>query len=261
LVFSDTHTHLYLKDFTKDKKTLVKVALDNNVPYLFLPNVDSSTINDLINLCDTFPEYCYPMIGVHPTSINDHNVSSELKMVQYWLAMKKFVAIGEIGIDLYWDKTYFKQQKKAFIDQVQLAIEHQLPISIHSRDSLEITLDLLLTNFDTKRISAVFHCYSGNVEQAKKIVDYGWSVGIGGVVTYKNSILPEVVKEIPLSFILLETDAPYLAPVPYRGKQNSSEYIPVNAAKVAELKNVTIEQVAEITTNNALTFFKIPARK
>jgi TatD DNase family protein len=255
MIFTDTHTHLYLEEFDVDRKQVIDEAIKNGVPYLFLPNVDSATINTMLALSDEFPKNCFPMIGVHPTSINASNFESEIEMVKQWLEKRKFYAIGEIGIDLYWDKTFLQQQEVVFKLQVELALEYKLPLVIHSRNSLDLIIQILKTDFANKPLKAVFHCYPGNLIQAKTLIDMGFMLGIGGVVTYKNAGLAEVVKQIGLLHVLLETDSPYLTPVPYRGKRNKSLYIINIAQKLAALTNTSLETVAEITTNNALSFF------
>jgi TatD DNase family protein len=255
MIFTDTHTHLYLEEFDEDRKQVVDEAIKNGVQYLFLPNVDSSTINAMLALSDEFPKNCFPMIGVHPTSINASNIESEIEMVKLWIEKRKFFAIGEIGIDLYWDKTFLQQQEIAFKLQVELALEYKLPLVIHSRNSLELIIQILKTDFINKPLHAVFHCYPGNLIQAKTLTDMGFMLGIGGVVTYKNAGLAEIIKQIGLEHVLLETDSPYLTPVPYRGKRNKSLYIINIAQKLAELTSTPLETVAEITTNNALSFF------
>jgi TatD DNase family protein len=255
MIFSDTHTHLYLEEFDEDRGLVIEEAINSGVQYLFLPNVDSSTIAAMLELADKFPGNCFPMIGVHPTSINASNVEGEINAVKQWLQKRKFFAIGDIGIDLYWDKTFLQQQKTAFNMQVELSITHHLPLVIHSRNSLDLIIQILKTDFINKPLRAVFHCYPGNLIQAKKLIDMGFMLGIGGVLTYKNAGLAEVVKYIGLEHILLETDAPYLTPVPYRGKRNKSLYILNIAQKLAEIKKVSLETVAEITANNALCFF------
>ena len=255
MILSDTHTHLYLEEFDEDRLQVIEEAINSGVQYLFLPNVDSSTVASMLELADKFPGNCFPMIGLHPTSVNASNAESEINKVKHWLEKRKFFAIGEVGIDLYWDKTFLQQQKTVFEMQVELSLVHNLPLVIHSRNSLDMIIQILKTDFANKPLRAVFHCYPGNLIQAKTLIDMGFMLGIGGVVTYKNAGLAEVVKHIGTENILLETDAPYLTPVPHRGKRNKSLYIIDIAIKLAEITNKSLETVAETTTNNAFCFF------
>ncbi len=250
----DTHTHLYLDKFDLDRKRVVTSAIENGVKYMFLPNIDSSSIQPMLSLCDNFPGNCFPMMGLHPTSVKD-NYKNELEIVNRWLVKKKFIAIGEIGIDLYWDKTYVTQQEAAFRFQIQLGIDHDLPLVIHSRNSMDQILDIL-KDYKEKGIRGIFHCFTGTADQAAKVINMGFYLGIGGVLTFKNSGLSEVLDSIGLQHILLETDAPFLAPVPFRGKRNESAYIHLVAEKLAEVKRCSTEEVAKITTDNATTLFK-----
>lgn len=254
MVFCDTHAHLYAEEFDGDRDAMIQRALDAGVKYLFLPDIDSAFTKPMLDLVSRYPEHCFPMTGLHPTSVKE-NFRDELKIIESNLEdlTMKFYAIGEIGIDLYWDKTYSAEQEKAFRRQVELSIKHNLPVVIHTRNSFDVTSSILEDYRGKAR--GIFHCFSGNVLQAKTAVDLGYLLGIGGIITFKNSGLKEVVESIPLENLVLETDAPYLAPVPYRGKRNESSYIPVIAAKVAELKNTDLEKVAEVTTRNALLLF------
>ena len=251
----DSHTHLYLEEFNLDRNEIIRKAIDSGVKYFFLPNVDSDTVVPLLNVSRAFPENCFPMIGLHPTSVNE-NFKMEFSKISEWIGKEKFVAIGEIGIDLYWDKTFFAEQIEVFKNQLFLAKELNLPVVIHSRNSMNEIFQVLKDKAFCD-IKGIFHCYSGNVIQAKKVVEMGYLLGIGGVVTYKNSILPDVIREVGINNIVLETDAPYLTPVPFRGKRNESSYINLIAEKVSEILNIDKSVVAEFTTRNALTIFGI----
>ncbi len=249
----DTHTHLYLKQFDDDRKEVIERAEAAGIKKFFLPNIDSQSIDAMLQMEIDFPDNCFAMMGLHPCSVKE-NFEEELQIVENWLQKRKFCAIGEIGIDLYWDKSFFEQQKKSFLTQVEWAIDLQLPIVIHCRESIDIVIDLLQPY--NGKVKGIFHCFGGTAEQAKRIIDLDFLMGIGGVLTFKKAKLDEVIQEIPLEYLVLETDSPYLAPVPYRGKRNESSYVKIVAEKMAEAKNVTLEKVAELTTNNALNLFK-----
>ena len=251
----DTHTHLYLEEFDSDRGEMIARAVQTGVGKMLLPNIDSSSIDGMMRLCNSFPDHCYPMMGLHPTSVKE-NFEDELKIVDEWLERKKFIAIGETGIDLYWDQTFEKEQELVFRHQINLAKKYKLPIVIHSRNSFN-ELFAVLEKHISPELTGVFHCFSGNLDQAEKIIEMGFLLGIGGVITFKNSGLDKVIDEMNLDQIILETDAPYLAPVPYRGKRNESAYIKIVAEKIALIKNMTIEAVADITTENARRLFKI----
>jgi len=254
MIFTDTHSHLYLDAFDEDRKEVVKKAIGQNVKYMLLPNIDSSSVESLLQLCDLFPENCFPMMGLHPTSVNE-NFREELEIVSTWFDKKKFIAVGEIGIDLYWDKTFQKQQEEAFRFQIDLALRTNLPIVIHSRESFS-EIFRVLEDYRNTGLRGVFHCFTGTIEQAHLAIDLGFYLGIGGVITFKNSALDEVVTHIELKHILLETDSPFLAPVPYRGKRNESSYINLIASKLNQVINVSREEIARITTQNAINLFK-----
>jgi len=214
---------------------------------MLLPNIDSNSIDGMLELCENYPENCFPMMGLHPGSVKE-NYPEELKLVEEWLNRdKRFIAIGEIGIDLYWDKAFQEEQKIVFRMQLQMAKARQLPVVIHSRNSFTEIMQILEDEL-SPGLEGVFHCFTGNIEQAKKIIDSGFKLGIGGVVTFKNSGLDMVIPQVGLEHILLETDAPYLTPVPYRGKRNESSYVYYVAERIAEIKNTSIEEVATITT-------------
>jgi TatD DNase family protein len=252
-MLTDTHTHLYLPEFDKDRTVLINRAINNGIKRFYLPNIDSSSIESMLELEKNFPENCFSMMGLHPCSVNT-TVEKELALVKEWLGKRKFVAIGEIGIDLYWDKTFFPQQQEAFKTQINWALEYNYPIVIHCREAFDEIYDILRSY--SKLPKAIFHCFSGSIEQANKILELGnFKLGIGGVVTFKNSGLDKVVEQLELEHIVLETDAPYLAPVPFRGKRNEPGYLMEVARKIAELKSVSLNELGEITSKNAEFIF------
>ncbi|HPR56746.1 MAG TPA: TatD family hydrolase [Bacteroidales bacterium] len=256
MILTDTHTHLYLEQFDTDRDAMIQRALTAGVKYMLLPNIDSGTIPRMMDLCADYPEHLFPMIGLHPTDVKD-NFESELAKISEILAKNKFYAIGETGIDLYWDKTFVGEQKTALIYQIQLAKQYELPVVLHVRNSFNEVIEVLNDVADQK-LTGVFHCFTGSKEQADQIISYGFKLGIGGVLTYKNSGLDKVVAEIAMEHLLLETDSPFLAPVPYRGKRNESSYITLIAEKLASIKGITPEDVAAETTKNASKLFKFP---
>jgi TatD DNase family protein len=252
-MFVDTHTHLYAEEFNSDRKQLINKAINNGIGKFYLPNIDSTSIEGMLALEKEYPQHCFAMIGLHPCSVNE-SVEKELETVKGWLAKRKFWAVGEIGIDLYWDKTFFAQQQHAFRTQIQWALDCNYPVVIHCRESFDEIYEIL-TSFG-RLPKTIFHCFSGNAEQAKKILDLGnFKLGIGGVLTFKNSGLDKVVEQIDLEHLVLETDAPYLAPVPFRGKRNEPSYMLEVARKLAQIKNVSTTEVEEITTRNAEFIF------
>lgn len=256
MTFIDTHNHIYLPEFNEDRSSVIEDAIQAGVEKLLLPNVDSSTIGSMLQLAESYPNNCFPMIGLHPTSVKE-NVEEELAIVEKLLKEKSFIAIGEIGIDLYWDKTFVQEQEEAFKFQVALAKKYNLPVVIHSRDSFDELFNLL-DKIHTPELNGVFHCFTGTEKQAQKITnEYGFKLGIGGVLTFKNSGLADQIKNIDSAHFILETDAPYLAPVPYRGKRNQPVYIPLIAQKLAEVKGVSVDEIAEITTQNAKELFNL----
>jgi TatD DNase family protein len=257
MIFVDTHTHLYLKEFNKDREASIQAARDEGVKYFFLPNIDSEHYMAMLCLCISHPTHFFRMMGLHPTSVKE-NWEDEMEIVQDMLADPelKFWGIGEIGIDLYWDKTYEQLQIAAFSQQLDLAVRYDLPAIVHTRNSFEVAIKVIEEK-NNPHLKGIFHCFSGTVEQAEEAIKSGFKLGIGGVVTYKNSGLPKVVEATGLEHLVLETDAPYLPPVPFRGKRNESKYIPVIAAKIAEIKKISIEEVAEVTTKTALSLFKV----
>jgi len=250
----DTHTHLYLPEFDEDRELVVINAKEQGIIKCILPNIDRESIPQIKRMKAEFPDFCETAMGLHPTSVKE-NFEDELAVCYQELKSGGHIAIGEIGIDLYWDKTFYEQQKQAFRTQIKWADEFQLPIIIHSRDSFSEIFDLM-DDIWTPSLQGVFHCFSGTKQEAEKIVkDYKFKLGLGGVLTFKNSTLREEIKDIDCQHFLLETDAPFLAPVPYRGKRNESAYISLVAKKLAEVKNCSLQEIAEITTQNAQQLF------
>jgi TatD DNase family protein len=257
MIFVDTHTHLYLEEFDPDREIVIDNAVKNGVKYLFLPNIDSGSINGMMCLAGKYPQNCFPMIGLHPTSVKA-NYHEELDIIERELSNKggKYFAIGEIGVDLYWSKEFESGQLSAFSFQLDLAVKHDLPVVIHTRNSFEQAV-AVIEEKKNKNIRGIFHCFGGSAQQAQKAIDLGFLLGIGGIITYKNSGLPNVIEHFGLEHFVLETDAPFLPPVPYRGQRNESAYIPVIAAKIASIKQVNLSEVASVTTANALSLFKV----
>lgn len=251
----DTHSHIYSEDFTHDRDEALKRAYDSGVKKIILPNIDSGSIHHMLELADAYPHFCYPLIGLHPTSV-DEDYAEELHAVEYWLQKRKFYGIGEIGIDLYWEKKYKKEQVDAFRQQIRLAKNNNLPIVIHVRNSFKETYKVVKEEQDGS-LKGVFHCFTGSKKEARKIVDLGFYLGIGGVLTFKNSNLTDSLQNIDIKKLVLETDSPYLAPTPKRGKRNESAYLTYVAQKVAETYSIPFNQVAEITTQNAQELFQI----
>jgi len=255
MILVDTHTHLYLEQFDEDRTEVVESAIDEGVQWMLLPNIDSDSLEDMKKLHREFPQNCLPMIGLHPTSVKN-NYEDELKLVEKELLSGNYIAVGEIGIDLYWDKEHAEQQKDAFRRQLRMAKKYSLPVSIHIRDSFETAYQIVKEE-STDGLRGIFHCFTGTKSEAKQIMDIGFKMGIGGIVTFKNSGLSEIVKNIPDEFLVLETDAPFLTPTPFRGKRNQSAYLKYIAEKLAEIKSKTIEEIAEITTRNAMNVFPL----
>jgi TatD DNase family protein len=257
--FIDTHTHLYAEEFDPDRDVVIRNALNNGVSRLLLPAIDRSYYDRMMRVIEHHSESCFPMTGLHPTSVKG-NYREELDFVAESLdkGRKTFYGIGEIGIDLYRDKTFMDEQMEAFSLQLDLAIAYGLPAAIHTRNSIDLVLDIIRKK-NNPQLKGVLHCFSGSVEQAEEAVALGFMLGIGGIITYKNSGLQKLVEITGLEHLLLETDAPYLPPVPYRGQRNESAYIPLIAAKIAEIKQLTVEEVADKTTKNAVTLFKLDA--
>jgi len=249
----DTHAHLYLNQFDADREEMLSRALLNGVSAFFLPNIDSSSIEPMLRLEAAHPQTCFPMMGLHPCSVRE-NFREELDLASSWINRRPFAAIGECGLDLYWDKTFLKQQIEALNIQLDWAKQLELPIVLHTRDAMDLTIDVVKNAYDS-RLSGVFHCFNGTVEQAARILEMGFFLGIGGVLTYKNGGLEPVINAFGLDNIVLETDAPYLSPNPYRGKRNESAYIPVIGQHLSAISGQSLEQVAATTTANAKILF------
>jgi len=252
MYFIDTHTHIYLQEFDDDRDSIMQKAQEADVEITIMPAIDSTTHEKMFQVESSYGN-CHSMIGLHPCSV-DKGFEKELSLVNQFLVERKFVAVGEIGLDFYWDKTFVSEQYEAFHRQIQLAITYRLPIVIHSRNAIDECINVVNKYPGVK---GVFHCFSGNEEQAKKIVDLDFMLGIGGVVTFKNAGLDKVIEQIGLSNVILETDAPYLAPVPYRGKRNEPAYIRLVAEKLSAVCNLPLEKIAELTTENARKLFKL----
>ena len=251
----DSHTHLFLEEFADDLPQVMQRAREAGVTHIFMPNIDSTTIESLLSVCAAYKEFCFPMIGLHPTSVNK-NYKKELDIVAGQLASSNgYVAIGEIGLDLYWDKTFLREQLLAFEKQVEWALEYHLPIVIHTREAFDYIYKVLQPYKETG-LTGIFHSFTGTSEEAAKLLDFpGFMIGINGVVSFKKSQLPEVLKDVPLARIVLETDSPYLTPVPNRGKRNESARLKDTLIKVAEIYRESPEVVAEATSENALKVF------
>ncbi|HMH22383.1 MAG TPA: TatD family hydrolase [Puia sp.] len=249
----DTHCHLYLKEFAGDIEEVMQRAEKEGVEKFYLPAIDSSVQDDLLALEKQFPGKCIAMTGLHPCSVKDDH-EKELSMIEQGLSRRTFAAIGEIGLDFHWDRTFEKQQYEAFHRQIELALHYNIPIVIHSRESMTQSIGVVRAH-QNGRLNGIFHCFTGNYESAREIIDAGFYLGIGGVLTYKNSGLAETLRQVDLEYMVLETDAPYLTPVPFRGKRNESSYLKWIVARLAEVKGVAAEEVARITTANAQKIF------
>lgn len=251
----DTHSHIYSTDFIHDRDEIIQRAYSNDVRKIILPNIDSSSVKNLLDMVDSYPHICIPLMGLHPTSVN-HDYQEELQLVEYWLKKRKFYGIGEIGIDLYWETSFLEEQTQAFRFQLNLAHEYQLPVVIHVRDSFDEVYNVLLEEKD-KNLTGVFHSFTGTLEQAQLVINLGFKIGVNGIITFKKSGLDEVISKIDTSHLILETDSPYLTPVPFRGKRNESSYLVHIAQKIAELHHMTVGEIAKITTENARKLFGI----
>ena len=255
--FIDTHTHLFASEFDNDIDIVIKNALDNGISKMLLPNIDSTTTTKMLQLCDRYPNTCYPMIGLHPCSIKKDNLEKEISHVEQMLSQNKFIAVGEIGLDLYWDKSTLDLQKIAFESQIEIAKKYQLPIVIHVRDSFDEAIEIV-ERLNDDNLSGVFHCFTGNLEEAQRIINLkNFYLGIGGVVTFKNGGINKIINQVSLDRIILETDSPYLSPTPFRGTRNESKYLLNIAHKMAELYNIDIEDIAKKTTKNAIDLFHL----
>lgn len=249
-ILIDTHAHIYLPEFDEDREKIIAAAEEAGVGAIYLPAIDSATHERMLDAEKRFP-VCRSMMGLHPCSVKE-DFSAEIKIVESYLRQRKFIAVGEIGLDFYWDKTFVQQQYDAFRQQIVLALKYNLPIVIHSRNAIDECIDVVA---QYPGLRGVFHCFSGDAAQAKKIIELNFTLGIGGVVTFKNGGLDKVLPQIGLSHLILETDSPYLAPVPYRGKRNEPAYSKIVAEKIASLLNLSLEEVALTTTQNAEKLF------
>ncbi|MFC5079252.1 putative deoxyribonuclease YcfH [Vibrio thalassae] len=251
----DTHAHIYATEFDHDRDEVVQRAKATGIEHILLPNIDLESIEPMLATEAKYPDICRSMMGLHPCYV-DSNVDETLKTIYSWFDKHRFIAVGEIGIDLYWDKTYRVEQERAFITQLNWAKELGLPVVIHTRDSIEQTL-ALLKNEQDGQLRGVFHCFGGSLEEAKAINDLGFHLGLGGVSTFKNSGMDKVIPELDLSWVILETDCPYLAPVPHRGKRNEPAYTELVMQRIAALRNLNAQQVIDVTTRNAKSLFKL----
>lgn len=251
--YTDTHVHIYSSKYDGDREDVIRRTLENGVSKLYMPNVDVDTIDAMLEAELRYPEVCIPMMGLHPCDVNK-DFEKQLYVMEDWINQREFAGIGETGLDLYWDKTFFEQQKEALRIQIQWAKEKQWPIILHCRESMEETIAIIKEHKDEK-LFGIFHCFNGSLEQAKEIIDLGFMLGIGGVSTYKNGGLDAVIPNVDPKYLVLETDGPYLAPTPHRGKRNSPEYIPIIAERVGDLLQKTKEEIAELTSKNANKLF------
>ena len=249
----DTHAHIYASEFDNDRDQVVERALAQGIEKILLPNIDLESIEPMLKTEAAYPEVCRSMMGLHPCYV-DNNVKQTLEVIHSWFAKHNFIAVGEIGIDLYWDKTYKAEQELAFTTQLNWAKEMNLPVVIHTRDSIQETLSLLEKEQDGS-LSGVFHCFGGSVEEAKAINDLGFHLGLGGVTTFKNGGMDKVIPHLNMDYIVLETDCPYLAPVPHRGKRNEPSYIPLIAERIASLTELSVEDVIRVTDKNVNQLF------
>ncbi|MBQ4587870.1 MAG: TatD family hydrolase [Bacteroidaceae bacterium] len=253
----DTHSHIFEPDFADDLPEVIARAKEIGVEKIFMPNIDDTSVDAMLGVCRQYPGYCFPMLGFHPTSVDADAMPKVKEMKKRLTEGHPYIAIGEVGLDLYWDKTYIKEQQMVLEEQIQWALEWELPLVIHCREAFPELFDVLKPYKETK-LTGVFHSFTGTVNEAMELLDYSrFMVGINGVVTFKKSTLPEALKVLPLDRLVLETDSPYLAPVPFRGKRNESSYVKRVAVKLAELYGVEIGEVERQTTANALKVFKI----
>jgi TatD DNase family protein len=250
----ETHAHIYSDDYKEDRTQMLERAWQVGIEQIWMPNCDHTTIEGMVALAEEYPGKCLPMIGLHPCYVKE-DYEKELSIVEEWLNKFPFIAIGEIGMDLFWDKTFQKQQEEAFLYQCKLARKHDLWIDIHSRNAFWETV-ALIEKFNDPALKGIFHCFSGTLEEAKKAISLGFKLGIGGVATFKNGGLDQIIPHVNMEDIVLETDCPYLAPTPYRGKRNEVSYIDLIAQRVADLRETTKENVIEATTENALSLLK-----
>lgn len=249
----DSHVHLYDEKFDADRDAMIQRALDAGIERLYMPNCNSETVEGMLAIEKQYPGICFAMMGVHPCYINA-NYKEELDRVEYWLQQREFVAIGEIGLDYYWDKTYVQEQKEAFTRQMEWALAKKRPVVIHMRESTRDTLDLVKP-FSQRGLTGVFHCFSGSLETAREIIEMGFYLGLGGVLTYPKAGIQQVIQEIDIQHLILETDAPYLSPVPHRGRRNEPAFLPHVATMLADLKKISLEELRAKTNNNCVSLF------
>ena len=252
--FVDTHAHIYLSQFQDDIEEVLERSQEAGVDRVFMPNIDESSIDDMFELEERYPGYCIPMMGLHPSSVKK-DFQRQLYLVEKWVNERKFAGVGEIGTDLYWDKSFWGQQQEAIQIQLGWAKEKGWPAIIHCRESIDETIQIV-EDLNDERLSGIFHCFTGTIDQAKRITEMGFYLGIGGVSTFKNGGMEKILEEIDLKYLVLETDSPYLAPAPNRGKRNEPAYIPLIANRIAELKSLSLDEVSETTTLNSLQIFE-----
>ena len=254
----DTHSHIFSEEFKEDLSEVIARAKEIGVEKIFMPNIDDTSVEDMLNVCQAYPDYCFPMVGFHPTSVEGPDAIYKVReMKKHLVEGHPYIAVGEVGLDLYWDKTWLKEQQLILDEQIQWALEWNLPLVIHCREAFP-ELFQVLEPYKHTELTGVFHSFTGTVDEARELMDYSrFMIGINGVVTFKKSTLPEVLQEVPLTKLVLETDSPYLAPVPFRGKRNETSYVKRVAVKLAELYGMEIGEVERQTTENALKVFKI----
>jgi TatD DNase family protein len=251
----DTHTHLFLEQFDNDRDTVIQSAIQSGITKLILPNVDSTSLDSLLDMVRKYPANCFAAIGLHPTSVKE-NYKEEFSVIEEAIHSNNIVAIGEIGIDLYWDKTHIEHQRDMFTKQIEIALAMDLPVIIHNRDAFSEVYKIV-SKYKNQNLKGIFHSFSGSLDNAKQAIDLGFFIGLGGVLTFKNSGLGEIAEQIPLKHIVLETDSPYLAPVPHRGKRNESSYLTLVAQRLAEIKQLPLEEICQTTSKNACELFKL----
>ena len=253
--FIDTHTHLYLSEFDTDRDEVVNRAIANGISKMLLPNIDTGSVDQMLSAVNRYPGICYPMTGLHPTSVKE-DCLSQLDKLENLYTKHKFVAVGEIGIDLYWDKTFLKEQIIVFRRQIAFALDNRLPVVIHSREAFPEVF-YVLDEFKGCELKGVFHAFSGSIRDAERAINMGFKLGIGGIVTFKNSGLDKIIKETGPESLILETDSPYLAPAPYRGKRNESSYICIINKKLADIFGIGEEEIASVTYSNSVALFNL----
>ncbi len=254
--FIDSHAHIYLPEFENDLEEVIRVSRETGISRIFMPNVDTETIEAMLDVESRYPGYCMPMMGLHPCSVTGE-YKNALDVIYDWLQKRPFAAIGEIGLDLYWDKSHYKEQLEVFNTQLGWAAELGLPVVLHCRETMQDTLEIIEKRAGDIRLRGVFHCFTGTEEEAGRVVDAGFYLGIGGVATFKNGGLEGILQGTSLGRLLLETDSPYLSPAPFRGKRNDPSKLPLIASKIAHVKDCSVEEVAEVCTGNTLNLFNL----